>query len=202
MRQQIIFFLIQRIVFPIIGLLFRSQRIEIEGLDNFKEAANKGPLLLALWHENLLIMPYLLNNELSQLSISAVTSKSKDGELLESLKQSLPNVETIRVKHDARHGSLKSMLSALKRGRVVVITPDGPQGPWKELKAGLIRTSTWTMAPIWCLSWSCSKTLRLSTNDKMKLPWPFQKITLRFQEAGIYHERTDEIESKIRSLLD
>jgi lysophospholipid acyltransferase (LPLAT)-like uncharacterized protein len=202
MRQQIIFFLIQRIIFPVIRLLFRSQRIEIEGLDHFKDAASKGPLLLSLWHENLLIIPYLLANELSQISVSAVTSKSKDGELLESLKKTLPNVETIRVKHDARHGSLKSILSALKKGKVVIITPDGPQGPWKQLKPGLIRTSTWTTTPIWCLNWSCSKTLRLSTQDRMKLPWPFQKITIRFQEAGIYQERTEEMESKIRSLLD
>lgn len=193
--------LITKVIDPFIRLLFRLSRFEIEGLDSFIEATSTTPALLALWHERLLIMPYLLEKKLAGVRVCAVISKSRDGELLECLKSSLPNVETIRVSHDSRHGSLKAMLEALKELKVIIITPDGPQGPWKEIKPGLLQASAWTKAQIWGLNWSCKHTLSLPTQDKMKLPLPFQKITLSLECVGIYDPNEPELAQEVKRSL-
>lgn len=194
--------LVSYLIDPLVRGFFRFSRLEIHGLEAFKEEAKQNPVLLSLWHEKLLIMPYLLETRLNDLKVCAVTSKSRDGELLETLKNSLPNVETIRVSHNSRHGSLKGILSALKALKTVVITPDGPQGPWKELKPGLLQTSAWTKTSIWCLSWSCQRKIYLPTQDRMQLPLPFQKIVVRFEKAGIYQEGSECFETTVKSLLD
>jgi lysophospholipid acyltransferase (LPLAT)-like uncharacterized protein len=201
LKKSLKFFLIPRVIDPLIRLLFRSARFEIQGLNAFLKNSKATPTLLALWHQNILIMPYLLSHELQKIQACAVISKSRDGELLESLKSTLPNVETIRVSHDSRHGALKAMLDALQSFKVIVITPDGPQGPWKELKPGLLQASAWTKAHIWCLSWSCRYTLTLPTQDKMKLPLPFQKITLKLADAGSYETKDPEVAQKAKIYL-
>jgi lysophospholipid acyltransferase (LPLAT)-like uncharacterized protein len=196
--------LIRFILEPFIRLIFRSCKIEVEGLEDFIIHNQQDPGLLATWHEHLLIIPFLLSGMLRSLNFSALISKSRDGELIESMRLNLPNTDSIRVAHNNKHASIRAILEALKKKRIVVITPDGPQGPWRVLKKGVLQTSYMAKADIWSLSWQASKDFKLPSPDKMKLPLPFQNIVIRLVRLNYpkSHEEIDEVASKLKNSLD
>lgn len=203
-------FLVSYLAEPLVRLLFASCRKQIIGLESFLQATSGGKIVLSLWHENLLVMPYFLNQYMKKRPVSALVSKSRDGKLLEFIASRLLDIDIILVAHDARHGSLKQMKRALDEGRTVVITPDGPQGPWKQVKKGAAFAAHLSGATLWALSLSTDdpntqkKGWRLPTPDKMKMPRPFQKITITLKEVGMAKEReeVEMIEKKLAQALD
>lgn len=196
-------FAIKHLVDPAIRLLFKSCRLQIENAEEFLEAGLRDPNLLALWHEQLLVIPFLLAGRFKNLQFTALISKSRDGQLLEYIKENLANTQSIRVAHDSKHSSIKRIIEAIKHNRVVVITPDGPQGPWKVLKRGVLQASYLAKANIWALSWQATRELRLPTPDKMKLPLPFQTLTITLNRLDPVKEaqQMDQVQNKLTQLL-
>jgi len=87
----------------------------------------------ALWHNRLLLFPFVLRRFFSNRHGAALISASRDGELLaDAIK---------RFDYDVVRGSssrlgasaILQLTEVLASGRDVVITPDGPRGPVFEL---------------------------------------------------------------------
>ena len=92
----------------------------------------------ALWHNRLLILPFVLRRFFSNRHGAALISASRDGDLLADAIQ--------RFGYDVVRGSssrlgasaVRQLNEVLASGRDVVITPDGPRGPAYELGPGII----------------------------------------------------------------
>lgn len=165
----------------LIGLLIRTCRFKIVGLEKFVETARNEPTLLGVWHNRIAIGVQQLNRFCPHLRFVAFVSKSRDGELLSRVALSYPNWDVIRVAHDNRKGALGELVKNLKEKReVVVVTPDGPRGPRYQVKGGIAIAASETGVPVFTVSWAADRYWELGTWDRMMLPKPFAKITVVF----------------------
>jgi lysophospholipid acyltransferase (LPLAT)-like uncharacterized protein len=133
----------------------------------------------ALWHNRLLIFPFVLRRFFPNRRGAALISASRDGDLL---------ADAIK----------------LASGRDVVITPDGPRGPAYELGPGIIFLAQKSGAAVLPVNMEYSSCWRLKSWDRFILPRPFSKVRIVIGHA--YHVRStstpDEFETERLRLQD
>ncbi|MGK5594740.1 MAG: lysophospholipid acyltransferase family protein [Parachlamydiaceae bacterium] len=165
----------------LLNLILKTCHIHIHGLEDFVGTANKGPCILMLWHNRLLIMGYILANFTKTFSYSAFVSNSKEGRILAAFVDSYQRGRAIKVAHNARAQALKTLIQDLKnKNEVALITPDGPRGPKYKLKPGIIKAAEATSASTISISWSATTFWQLPTWDNLILPKPFSTIHVVF----------------------
>lgn len=160
----------------IFRFLLWSCRVKIEGLERFAKTAEKEPCILMLWHNRLGLVPEILNRYAPPFNYVAFVSKSRDGELLAILAESYALGRTIRVPSNNRHHALKQSIDRLKKGDVLVFTPDGPRGPRYEVKPGIALAARAASATIIPLTWKADRFWQLKTWDGFLIPKPFAKV--------------------------
>jgi lysophospholipid acyltransferase (LPLAT)-like uncharacterized protein len=162
-----------------IGLIFRTCKVHLVGLDTYIETAQQKKCILMLWHNRLTIVAEILTRY-TPLSYTALISNSRDGEPLALLAQSY-KARTLRVPHNARYSALRKLVQHIKtQDDVVIITPDGPRGPAYQAKPGIFIAAKEADAEIIQLDWEASRFWELNTWDKMRIPKPFASIKVTF----------------------
>src|SRR5207247_4775318 len=92
----------------------------------------------ALWHNRLLVFPFVLRRFLPQRHGAALISASRDGDLIADVVKRF-GYDVIRGSSSRMGASaILQLAEVLASGRDVVITPDGPRGPAYELGPGII----------------------------------------------------------------
>lgn len=181
----------------LLRLLLFTCRVRVEGLHHLFDAAKQGPCVVACWHNRLILITYIARTWVPDLPLCAVVSASGDGEVLSSIMQRLPNMELVRVSHNNRHHALKLMVHHLKDKRhVLIITPDGPQGPRYRSKPGALVAASAVDAQLITVSWAATRFWQLNSWDRMIIPKPFSKIHITFstpfqtsQQEPLSHRR-------------
>jgi lysophospholipid acyltransferase (LPLAT)-like uncharacterized protein len=164
-----------------LSLLFKTCRLKVEGLEDFKKVAENKRCILMLWHNRLAIIPCILDDLTPNISYAAMVSASRDGKLLKAIVDSYKNGRTIRVGHQARYKALRELIRHVEeRQHIVVITPDGPRGPCYEIKSGIAVAAIETQATIVALNWEAKRFWQFSTWDRLRFPKPFTTITASF----------------------
>ena len=159
--------------------LFRiTQRVEYLGKDHLDTIPNH---IYAFWHENLPIH-FMVN-----LSIKKPQIWLQHPALF--MKPIHMCVKMMGLKEMAYGSSgnkgkaaLKRVTDQLKNGYSTMINPDGPAGPPKKLKPGVLIMAKETGVPIIPITMDASPKWVLGTWDKKKQPLPFSKITVRYHE--------------------
>jgi lysophospholipid acyltransferase (LPLAT)-like uncharacterized protein len=163
---------------------------------------NKIPTIFLLWHKYIAFSPFFLRDN---TNVAAVISLHRDGE---AITRTLANygINFIRGSKDSGRdkggaAALIGIKKALKAGRFVAYTPDGPRGPIYEVKESIYFIARTTNAQFACISASCSRGKQFKSWDEFVLPLPFSKITLRLdtilQSSDIANMQLDAISSKI-----
>lgn len=175
-------FLILHVFRHLMYLSLKTCRIKAIGIDTFQKTAREDKCIIMLWHNRIVPILYFFEKFAPrELKYGALISNSRDGELIARLVTSYPQGIAIRVHHQAKHKGLLEMIEHLDVHRtVILITPDGPQGPPYQVKRGVVLAAQATSAKIIPLSWTSSKYWELKTWDKMRIPKPFSSIELRF----------------------
>ena len=166
----------------LIRLILLTCRIDMRGVKEYVQKAQEEGGILLLWHSGLLLTPYFCGCKTSELSYAAVISNSRDGDLLALIGDSFSNGEALRVAHDSRSKALKTIVNTLKSGKVVIITPDGPQGPPYQVKPGVVFAATMAKKQIFPFTWEATRYWQLGTWDKMRIPKPFSRVTMTVGE--------------------
>jgi lysophospholipid acyltransferase (LPLAT)-like uncharacterized protein len=153
------------------------------------------PAVIAFWHGYMLpVWKYFSNN-----NSSALISQSKDGEVLAAILEKW-NYKLVRGSSSTGGKEALDKLVELARTGYVLITPDGPRGPHRKLKAGAVVAAQLSQAPlVLCrVSIKYKYTFRKSW-DCFEFPLPFSKITLKFADAEVIdaHSTRDIIGTKI-----
>ncbi len=164
------------------NLLAKSLKIEIENAEVLNELKkNNQNFIIAFWHGKMFAGWFVFGGENS----SALVSKSNDGEILaRTLKKWGYNV--VRgSSHTGGKEALKKMEELLRKGFSLSITPDGPTGPAKEMKAGAIVLSKKTNVPV-ILAGICYEKKRVFNSwDKFELPAFFSRVKIRISEPFV-----------------
>jgi len=68
---------------------------------------------------------------------------------------------------------LRGLLTVLRQGGLIGITPDGPRGPRRQAAAGVAQLAALAGVPVLPCAARTSRRIRLGTWDQMALPLPF-----------------------------
>lgn len=167
-----------------IRLLYRLMRIEV--VDEHRVRAiwqAGGRVILTFWHEQLLLMIRCYRGPGCRILISA----SKDGELI---ARTMARFGQGAVRGSSSRGGSTAVRSLVREAGAydLAITPDGPRGPRREIKHGLMRLARLTGRPVVPAAFVCSRGHRFASWDRFVLPYPFSRGVLVFGEP-VEHQR-------------
>lgn len=129
------------------------------------------------WHNRLMFFPVAFNKTMAHNTV-AVISSSRDGQYIADFIARF-GIGALRGS-SSRGGAVAQLgaIKALKEGKFVIFTPDGPRGPRYRLKKGPIQLASLSGAPIGLISINASRAWRLSSWDRFQLPCPGAKLTV------------------------
>lgn len=167
-------------IYILLFILKSTWRVRIIGMDRRRMATDSSPtksFLLATWHENASagVLTHPGQN------ICVMVSRSKDGEIVDFIarKLGLPSVRgsSSRGSKEVRDG----MMEAILAGASGAITVDGPRGPRRVPKNGVVDIARKTgvpVIPITCVgesTWVLRKTW-----DQTRIPKPFSRVIIHY----------------------
>jgi lysophospholipid acyltransferase (LPLAT)-like uncharacterized protein len=124
--------------------------------------------VLAFWHEQLVMMPFAYRGR----RVCIMVSRHRDGELITRAVRPL-GVETVRGSSTRGWaGGLKGMLRAYRDGADLAFAPDGPRGPRRMVKSGVIQVARATGATIVPVAAAARWCRRLRSWDRLVVPFP------------------------------
>lgn len=137
--------------------------------------------VIAFWHSQMLPLWFTLRG----LRPAAVVSGSDDGEILARYLTALGYPAVLRG--SSTRGGSEVLAEAVRqlRTRSLLITPDGPRGPAREAKAGAIVAALRARVPLVVAGWSCNRTIRFRSWDRMEAPMPLTRITVRYARVEL-----------------
>ncbi len=156
------------------SILLRGQAASMRRIDMGRDYVNaclaKGErAIVAFWHGRLLMMPFVYPGQPATILIS----RHRDGEYITRIAQHL-GFDVVRG--SATRGgaaAFRQLLEALHSGRHVVVTPDGPKGPARRVKSGVIELSRLSGMPILPVGFGAWPRRFLPSWDRFLVPSPF-----------------------------
>jgi len=162
--------------FQLLRLLGRTLRFEILDHAGIIGKPVSENYIGAIWHNRLLLFPFVLRRFFSNRSGAALISASHDGDLL-ALAVKRFGYDVVRGSSSKLGATAVLQLSNLLAShRDVVITPDGPLGPAYELGPGIIFLAQKTGAAVMPVNMEYSGCWRLKSWDRFIIPYPFSKV--------------------------
>jgi lysophospholipid acyltransferase (LPLAT)-like uncharacterized protein len=183
MLKRIKYFLLLKILPPIIYVVISFIRTTSTMEHSDKESAHgiwdKGEnSIVCFWHGRLMMMPFANRRGRGKVLIS----RHRDGEFIARVMEYF-NLSAVRGSY--RKGSVSSLreiISALKDGFDVAITPDGPKGPKYVAKKGIAELAKLTGKAIIPITYSASRKKVFQSWDNFILPYPFSRIVFVWGE--------------------
>lgn len=134
-----------------------------------------GNFIVCFWHGRLLMMPFANRRGKGKVLIS----RHRDGEFI-ARTMTFFRLGSIRgsYRKEGSISSLREIISDLKNGFDVAITPDGPKGPRYKVKEGIIELAKLTGKPIMPLTYGASKKKLLIHGTNLSCRCLFQRLFL------------------------
>ena len=159
-------------------LIYKTNRWDIRGSENFEIALNnKQSVIISTWHGQLLT-PFM---HLAKKKHYGLAGLNRDGELISKVGNQL-GWKILRG--SSSKGGSKIFIDIVKILRqpstLIGITPDGPRGPEKIPKAGVIKAAQKNGAIIIPVSSISSKNWKFVNWHTFFLEKPFGKIYLKY----------------------
>lgn len=151
--------------------------------------------ILAFWHGGMLPVWYFF----SAKKPTALVSKSHDGEILADLLQQW-GYTVLRGSSSSGGKEVLQQMVDSARGRLVLITPDGPRGPRHVAKAGAAVAAMRSGARLYPIAVAIYNAKYLPRSwDNFAIPMPFSRVELQCTTSiSIPH---DAEEGRISSVL-
>ena len=153
-----------------IRLLGKMMNIGTVGGEKVDVFTRKGmPIIIAFWHGRQIMMPLAFRGT----SASILISQHRDGEIIATIMKKF-GFGAIRGS-TTRGGipALRNLVRAGRHGQDLVITPDGPRGPARQVQMGVISLAKITGFPIVPLTFACSKKKSSRAGMAFKFPYPY-----------------------------
>jgi hypothetical protein len=170
--------LIAIVAVAFVRLLFKTCRIEVAtevaGCCPYEDTGDRR-FLYCVWHDDILMTVFCGRPK----RMAGLVSPHQDGSYL---AEAMQRVGITSVRGSSKRGASRAMRELLDRVRDlhVAITPDGPRGPRRQMKTGIIFLASRSGRIIIPTAYACQKTWRIRGNwTDMQLPKPFTRIHAR-----------------------
>jgi lysophospholipid acyltransferase (LPLAT)-like uncharacterized protein len=169
------------LVRPVVSWLVRTLaltwRIRVVHEERWRSVRDEGqPVVFLLWHE--VLLPLLWQHRGQGVVI--VVSEARDGQYLSDLAESLGYRA---VRGSSTRGGMRALLGAvreLQAGRSIAFTPDGPRGPRREIKPGVIAAAQRGGGVIVPLHAEANRAWRLHSWDRFMIPQPLSRVVITY----------------------
>jgi lysophospholipid acyltransferase (LPLAT)-like uncharacterized protein len=180
-------------------LLSKTWTVEIHHEEQFAASKGKGGgHFMALWHGKMLVgLPHYRDR-----GYKVLVSSSGDGDISEHLLETF-GYGVIRGS-SSRGGAraLREMLTALREGCVLVITPDGPRGPRHSMNPGLAWMSRATGYGVVPCGFASERHWRARSWDRLMIPKPWSRVVFYYEEpVFVGREATEEEQAEATDLI-
>jgi lysophospholipid acyltransferase (LPLAT)-like uncharacterized protein len=166
--------------FRLLQVWARTIRFEIDDRAGLVGLPADERYIGALWHNRLLLLPFVIQRFLPNRRGAALISPSRDGALLADLVTRF-GFSVVRGSSSRKGASAMLQLAeVIASGRDAVITPDGPRGPAYELGQGIVFLAQKSGAAVVPINMEFSSSWRLNSWDRFILPRPFSKVRVSF----------------------
>ncbi len=156
--------------------LFSTLRYAYQAPDQVSpyDGAPRRPFLYAVWHDSSVLATYGGRHK----NLLALTSRHRDGTFASGVV-GFAGVQSIRGS-TARSGRVAArQLLRSAQSHSIVITPDGPQGPRRQLSDGIIFLSSRTGNPIVPTAYACTNAWNVPGSwSTLTIPKPFSQVAL------------------------
>jgi lysophospholipid acyltransferase (LPLAT)-like uncharacterized protein len=169
--------LMENIAAPLFRAWGTTWRLQVKGREHLAEAKRKNRgVLLATWHGSLSGFVFTMRDQ----GIVGLVSPVWEGELIARWLHGLGyNLVRGSSGHQPLEG-LRASVRVLKQGKDVGTVVDGPEGPVKVVKAGVIAMAKLAGVPIVPALAAGSFSYRFPNWDRHELPLPFSQVRFRF----------------------
>jgi lysophospholipid acyltransferase (LPLAT)-like uncharacterized protein len=162
---------------PVLRTLASTWRISLQHEERWRTLYDASqPHVFLLWHEALL--PLLWHHR--HQGVAIVVSEAREGRYLADFASGLGYRS---LYGSSTRGGTKALLAAvreLRAGRAVAFTPDGPRGPRRELKPGVVAAAQRGGAVIVPVHAEAERAWRLHSWDRFMIPKPFARVHIRY----------------------
>jgi len=171
-RDKLVPYLAPRAAYAYILLLRATMRLEFDNQEALHRARREhGHYILTFWHSRFVMMPYVCLTR----RMVALISRSRDSRMLGLILEQLGFDLAWGSSSTGGAYALREVLRKVRDGYDVAITPDGPRGPRRRVKPGVIATARMTGLPIVPTGFSARPARRLGSWDRTLLPYPFAR---------------------------
>ena len=158
--------------------------------------SNNPPPILVFWHEHLFCFGIVLPP-----GCAALQSPHADGRILDIPTRFYGVSPVWGSSNRQALSSLRALARETKRGKICVITPDGPRGPARMLSAGPVSLAQLTGASIIPVAWSTGRMWRARSWDRLRIPKPFTRGLIKWGDPIILASTKNKQELEAQRLL-
>ena len=174
-----------------IRTLHATLRVEHVRAENIERTPQ---YLLSFWHGHLLLM---LHSRFRR-PIAVMSSRSRDGEYIARVFDWY-GVEVVRGSSSrGAAAALRALIHKARAGRNIVFTPDGPTGPLRVAKDGVIFAAKVSGLPIVPIAFAAKKKKLLASWDRMVVPYPFSRAVYLYGEPLVVPRDGDPEEWRLK----
>ena len=173
-------YLLSKICKWIVLLLYNTNKWNIEGEYNYQDLLrNNNSVIISIWHGRVLnFVKQLANNQ-----FYALAGTHNDAEIISRICLDTGWKVIRGSSSDKGKEAFEGIVEALKvPGSLVAMTPDGPKGPAKIPKAGVVKAAQNTGAAIIPAASHCTKHWGFKNWDTFYIPKPFGRIEVIYGE--------------------
>jgi lysophospholipid acyltransferase (LPLAT)-like uncharacterized protein len=174
----------RRLVLWPFGMVLRlwgmSLRFQESPEDLLNYTKNDEPVSMVLWHNRLFLAAEIFRRYRHPRPMYALVSPSQDGAWLTAFF-SLIGLRAVRgSSSNLGREAASALVSALRAGNDLGITPDGPRGPRYVFKPGALIVARRTKTPLLLIGADFESAWRFNKAwDRFYLPKPFSKVRMR-----------------------
>ena len=165
---------------PVLRTLASTWRFSLQHEERWRSLYEaRKPHVFLLWHEALL--PLLWHHRHQGYAI--VVSEAREGRYLADFATGLGYRS---IYGSSTRGGTRALLGAvreLRAGRAVAFTPDGPRGPRRELKPGVVAAAQRGGAVLIPVHAEPERAWRLHSWDRFMIPKPFARVHITYGQT-------------------
>jgi lysophospholipid acyltransferase (LPLAT)-like uncharacterized protein len=160
----------------------------VEGQEHWDEAARGRLPIYTFWHDRIFPGTYFFRGRL----IVVMTSRSFDGEYIARFIQRLGYGAVRGSSTRGGVGALVEIVRLVRQGCPAAFTIDGPKGPRHVAKLGALLLAKKTGQPVLPFGVNAEHFWQLPSWDRMQIPKPFSRVTVRFAPPILVPADADE----------
>ncbi|MBI4349784.1 MAG: lysophospholipid acyltransferase family protein [Elusimicrobia bacterium] len=185
------------LAYGIISLTGITSRLRVVGEEHRERLRRAGKgWIYAFWHQRQVLLTYTHRGDGAHILVS----RSKDGELIAKVME-LSGINAVRGSSSrGAAAATRELLDLAVHGGVIGFTPDGPKGPARQVKPGVLYLAKESGLPILPLASASSRRIELASAwDRFHIPLPFARTALVYAPP-ITVAATDDLDAKAAEL--